>query len=413
MRERAKYVIIGNSIAAVAAIEGIRSKDKDGAITVIGEERYPAYGRPLISYYLLGATDRAHMNYRPADFYEKNGVALKTGVRAEKIDPAKKTVSLSDGGGVAYEKLLIAAGSRPFEPPMEGIASVKERFRFMTMDDALALEKALSPEKRVLIVGAGLIGLKCLEGILHRVKSVAVVDLAGRILPSILDETGAGIVQRRLEEKGAEFYLSDSVTRFNGNTAHLKSGREIGFDILVTAVGVRPNIELVKEAGGKVARGICADECGRTSVPDVYAAGDCAESFDIASGTERVLALLPNANFQGRCAGINMAGGRAELKNAVAFNAIGFFGTHVFTAGAYDGECYTERSGNTYKALFFKDDRLKGFILIDLPERAGIYTMLLRESIPLSSVNFGELKHSPGWNALPSEMRRARFSREV
>ena len=197
MRERAKYVIIGNSIAAVAAIEGIRSKDKDGAITVIGEERYPAYGRPLISYYLLGATDRAHMNYRPADFYEKNGVALKTGVRAEKIDPAKKTVSLSDGGGVAYEKLLIATGSRPFEPPMEGIASVKERFRFMTMDDALALEKALSPEKRVLIVGAGLIGLKCLEGILHRVKSVAVVDLAGRILPSILDETGAGIVQRQ------------------------------------------------------------------------------------------------------------------------------------------------------------------------------------------------------------------------
>ena len=178
-------------------------------------------------------------------------------------------------------------------------------------------------------------------------------------------------------------------------------------------MGVRPNIELVKEAGGKVARGICADECGRTSVPDVYAAGDCAESFDIASGTERVLALLPNANFQGRCAGINMAGGRAELKNAVAFNAIGFFGTHVFTAGAYDGECSTERSGNTYKALFFKDDRLKGFILIDLPERAGIYTMLLREYIPLSSVNFGELKHSPDWNALPSEMRRARFSREV
>lgn len=408
-----KYVIIGNSAAGIACVEGIRSADAEGEITIVSDEPFAAYGRPLISYYLLGATDRQRMLYRPADFYEKNRVRTLLGARAEKIDPAAQKIVLRGGEEIPYDRLLVATGSRPFEPPMEGIASVKERFRFMTMDDALALEKALSPEKRVLIVGAGLIGLKCLEGILHRVKSVAVVDLAGRILPSILDETGAGIVQRRLEEKGAEFYLSDSVTRFNGNAAHLKSGREIGFDILVTAVGVRPNIELVKEAGGKVARGICADECGRTSVPDVYAAGDCAESFDIASGTERVLALLPNANFQGRCAGINMAGGRAELKNAVAFNAIGFFGTHVFTAGAYDGECYTERSGNTYKALFFKDDRLKGFILIDLPERAGIYTMLLRESIPLSSVNFGELKHSPGWNALPSEMRRARFSREV
>ena len=283
----------------------------------------------------------------------------------------------------------------------------------MTMDDALALEKALSPEKRVFIIGAGLIGLKCLEGILGRVKSVAVADLAGRILPSILDETGAAMVQKDLEAKGATFYLADSVAKFEGNTAYLKSGRKIDFDILVTAVGVRPNTELVKEAGGKIARGICADECGRTTIKDVYAAGDCAESFDIASGTERVLALLPNANFQGRVAGINMAGGESKLENAVAFNAIGFFGTHVFTAGVYDGECYTERGEDTYKALFYKDDKLKGFILINMPERAGIYTMLLRDSVPLSSVDFEALKHSPGWNAMPDGLRRARFSQEV
>ena len=111
---------------------------------------------------------------------------------------------------------------------MEGIEQVKEHFHFMTMDDALALEKALSPEKRVLIVGAGLIGLKCLEGIADRVRSVAVVDMADRILPSILDEYGAGIVQKALEEKGTEFYLSDSVAKFEGNTAHLKSGKTLG-----------------------------------------------------------------------------------------------------------------------------------------------------------------------------------------
>lgn len=407
------YVIIGGSIAAVAAIEGIRSEDKKGDILVVGEEPCRAYGRPLISYYLLGETDLAHMDYRSETFYEENGVALRLGVRAEKIDPVKKTVTLADGKKIGYEKLLVATGSRPFDPPMEGIESVKERFRFMTKADALALDKALSPEKRVLIVGAGLIGLKCFEGIAARVKSVAIADLADRILPSILDETGATMVQRTLEEHGATFYLSDSVSRFEGGTAHLKSGKSLDFDILVTAIGVRPNTELIKEAGGEVNRGIAVDECGRTSLPDIFAAGDCAESFDIASGTKKVLALLPNANMQGRVAGANMAGGKANLDKAVAFNSIGFFGTHVMTAGVYDGEIYRERTERTYKALFTKDDLLKGFILINLPERAGIYLKLLKERIPLSKVDFEALKTSPAWSAFSPEARERNFAREI
>lgn len=413
MKSSTKYLIIGNSIAGTAAVEGIRSVDGKGKITIVGEEKYHVYGRPLISYYLLGSTDRAHMDYRPADFYEKNDVKLKLGVRATALDADKKLVTLDNGDTISYDKLLIATGSRPFDPPMEGIDSARSRFRFMTLDDALALEKALAPDKKVLIIGAGLIGLKCLEGIAERVQSVTVVDLAPHILPSILDDTGAAIVQRSLEAKGARFYLGDSVAKFEGNVATLKSGKTIDFDILVTAVGVRANIELVKDAGGKVGRGICADECGRTTLKDVYAAGDCAESHDIATGTDRVLALLPNANFQGRCAGVNMAGGNAKFEKAVAMNAIGFFGTHVFTAGAYVGDCYKEQEGDTYKALFYKDDQLKGFILIDMPERAGVYTMLLRDRIPLSSVNFEALKHEPGWNYLPDEVRKSRFSKEV
>ncbi len=407
------YVILGGSIAAVAAIEGIRSEDKKGEILVVGEEPCKAYGRPLISYYLLGETDLPRMDYRPEAFYEEKNVALRLGVRAERIDPEEKTVTLSDGEKLGYEKLLVATGSRPFDPPMEGIEHVKERFHFMTKADALALDKALSPEKRVLIVGAGLIGLKCFEGIAARVKRVAIVDLADRILPAILDETGAKMVQSALEARGAAFFLSDSVLRFEGNTARLKSGKTVEFDLLVIAVGVRPNTELMKEAGGEVRRGIAVDECGRTSLPDIFAAGDCAESFDIASGTSKVLALLPNAVFQGRAAGVNMAGGKAKLDNAVAFNSIGFFGTHVTTAGVYEGEEYCERTERTYKALFTKDGLLKGFILVNLPERAGIYLKLLKERIPLEAVDFEALKTSPAWSAFSPEAREANFAREV
>ena len=408
-----QYVIIGNSTAAVAAAEKIRAIDTAGKITMISDEPYHTYGRPLISYYLLGKTDAERMKYRPADFYESNHIDTIFSTRVEKIDAEKKKVILSDGKKVGYDKLLVATGSRPFNPPMEGIESVPCKFNFMTFDDALALEKVLLPEKSVLIIGAGLIGLKCLEGIADKVREVAVVDMADRVLPSILDEYGASIVQRELEGHKATFYLSDSVQKFDGNTAHLKSGKEISFDILVVAVGVRPNVELVKDAGGKVGRGILTDDRQETSLKDVYAAGDCTESYDITAHTSRILALLPNAQFQGACAGVNMAGGEAHFTNAVPMNAIGFFGSHILTAGSYFGDTYIEKSGDTYKKLFYSDNKLNGFILVNMPDRAGIYTSLLRNATPLDEVDFEALKKDPALMAFSAQYRAEKLSRRV
>ena len=246
-----QYVIIGNSTAATFAIEGIRAVDKAGSITVISDETRPAYGRPLISYYLYGRIKLENTDYRSASFYMDNGVTVKYGVRAEKIDPEKKNVALSDGSTIGYDKLLVATGSSPLVPPAEGLDTVQYH-TFMTMDSALALEKELSPEKRVLVVGAGLIGLKCVEGVLDRVGSVTVVDLAARILPSILDEEGSAIVQERLEACGVNFVLGDCAVRYAPGLATLRSGKEVPFDILVIAAGVRPNVSLVREAGGAI-----------------------------------------------------------------------------------------------------------------------------------------------------------------
>lgn len=408
-----QYVIIGNSTAAIAAAEQIRLLDAAGKITMISDEPYHTYGRPLISYYLLGKTDAERMKYRPADFYERNRIDTVFSKRVEKIDAEKKKVVLSDGKKIAYDKLLVATGSRPFNPPMEGIESVPSKFNFMTFDDALALEKVLAPDKSVLIIGAGLIGLKCLEGIADRVREVSVVDMADRVLPSILDEYGASLVQRELEGHKTTFYLSDSVQKFSGNTAHLKSGKEIAFDILVVAVGVRPNVELVKDAGGKVGRGILTDDRQETSLKDVYAAGDCTESYDITAQTSRILALLPNAQFQGACAGTNMAGGEAHFTNAVPMNAIGFFGSHILTAGSYFGDTYVEKSGDTYKKLFYSDNKLNGFILVNKPDRAGIYTSLLRNATPLDEVDFESLKKDPALMAFSEQYRAEKLSRRV
>ena len=237
--------------------------------------------------------------------------------------------------------------------------------------------------------------------------------MAGHILPSILDEAGAAVVQRTLGAHGAEFYLNDSVAEFEENAALLKSGKRVPFDVLVTAVGVRPNTELVKEAGGQVRRGIVIDDHMRTSLPDVYAAGDCTESRDIVSGEYRILALLPNARFQGRCAGADMAGGDEAFDTAFAMNAIGFFGTHVLTAGCYDGEEYTEAEGDTYKKLFIGDNVLNGFILVNEPECAGIYTELIRRRTPLSEVDFALLEKAPQLRAFSAKARAGMLAKEV
>ena len=400
-----KYVIIGNSAAAVGCIEGIREKDKKGSITVVSNEIHHTYSRPLISYLLYGKTDEERMKYRPDSFYEDNGVTTMLGRTAVKINPDKKTVELDDGTVLSYDKLLVATGSKPFIPPMEGLDTVEKSFTFMTLDDAKALDAAITKDSRVLIVGAGLIGLKCAEGIFDKIGHLTVIDLADRILPSILDEKGSELVQKFLEDKGIEFRLGTSAASFDGNKAVLTNGDEIEFDVLVVAVGVRPNTELVSEAGGSVDRGIVTDKYSRTTITDVYAAGDCAKSHDITTGTDRILALLPNAYMQGVAAGRHMTGADMPYENAMPMNAIGFFGYHVITAGNYDGEELVTCYGMNYKKLVVKDNCLKGFIMIGDVRRAGIYTKLIREKVPLDTIDFELISRKPQLMAFSREER--------
>ena len=404
-----EYVIIGNGVAAAGCIEGIRSVDRSGSITVVSRENHPVYCRPLISYYLEGKADLARMDYRGADFYERMGCRVLYGQSAVALRPEDHGVVLEDGAVLPYDKLCLATGSSPFVPPFQGLDTVERKFSFLTLDDALALEKVLTPESRVLIVGAGLIGLKCAEGIRDRVGSVTVCDLADRVLSSILDPACAGLMQRHLEANGISFLLGDSAAAFEGNLARMKSGKTVPFDILVLAVGVRANIGLLKEAGGAVDRGILVNEAMETSLPDVYAAGDCAQGWDCSSGTRRVLAILPNANLQGHTAGANMAGGAERFDKGMPMNSIGFFGLHAMTAGSYEGELYEEVTEGSIKRLYTKDDVLKGFLLIGCQERSGIYTALIRERTPLSGLNFELLKKSATTAAFSPAERGRKF----
>lgn len=408
-----RYVIIGGSAAAIGCIEGVRSVDKTGEIILITGETEWNYSRPLISYLLEGKTTRDKMWCRPDSFFTRNGVTVKAGVLATTLDAGDRTVRLSTGERLAYDRLLAATGSRPFVPPIPGLETVERTFCFQTLSDASALAEALRPESRVLILGAGLTGVKCAEGIRGLCAQIAIADLAPRVLPAVLDDTAAAMVQARMEEKGVRFYLNDSAAAFRGNTARLQSGTELEFDVLVTAVGVRPNTQLVADAGGAVDRGILVDGRCATTLPDVYAAGDCAQGYDAVSGEKRMLPLWPNAVLQGETAGINMAGGRADYTQGIALNASGVFGLHMITAGSYEGESFTVQRDGSYKRLVTADGVLKGVIMVGDVSRAGIYTDLIRKKKPLSEIDFDLIRESPQLMAFSQKGRRVQLGGEV
>ncbi len=403
------YVIIGNGTAACGCIEGIRSVDQENPILVLSEEKYPVYGRPLISYYLEGKTDLKHMGYRDADFYEKNRVQVLYGQKAASLHPDLHKILTDQGEALLYSKVCVAAGSSPFVPPMDGLEHVKQKYGFMTLEDALSLEKALTPDARVLIIGAGLIGLKCAEGIRDRVGCITVCDLADHILSSILRPEEAMIIQRHLEKNGLAFCLGDTAARFEENKAFMRSGKQIDFDILVLAVGVRANTGLVKEAGGKTDRGILADTHMATDLPDVFTAGDCCQGYDLSTGQNRVLAILPNAYMQGFTAGINMAGGNQVFDQGIPMNSIGFFSLHLMSAGVCSGQRKDIPVEGGLKRFYIQDGLLKGYILIGRTERAGIYTSLIREQIPLEGLDFDLLSEAATSAAFSPDIRRKKF----
>jgi len=416
-----KYIIIGNSAAAIGTVEAIRRIDADGELIIISDEPYHTYSRPLISYYLAGKVSEEKMHYRDLDFYEKNRVTKKFGVRVEDILPAEKKVLLADGEQISYDKLLIATGGTPFIPPLKG-GDKKGVYTFIKFDDVKNISEELNEVKNILIIGAGLIGLKAAEGLASEERKITVVELAERILPAILDEQASKLVQKHLEKKGISFNLGTSVSELRGeervSSALLADGEELPADLVVVAVGVRPNTSCLGCAEIKINRGILIDEYCRTSDPDIYAAGDVSEGFDMLFQEQRVLPILPNAYRQGEAAGLNMAGKETVFKGGFAMNSIGFFGLPMITAGIIkpEGDEYFQEScldeeKKIYRKLVIKDNRIKGFILLNDIDRAGILTGMMNEEIDVSPFLDKFIEGDFSYANLPKDLRDRRLQK--
>lgn len=433
-----EYLIIGNSAAGIAAAEAIREASPEGIITIVGDEPYPAYGRPLISYLIEGKTTQDDIWLRDADFYDSNGIDALLGpdFKVETLNPQAHEAVLANGDVVSYGKCLLATGSVPFVPPIEGLGEGSNVFSFMSLDDAKrlqnAVEKAAEDRQgadagsvRVVVVGAGLIGLKAAEAVSHYVDEVLVLELAPRILPAVLDEQGASVLQRRLEREGILCRPGVSASSFaieDGRAvkANLTDGSSVDCDVVVAAVGVRPNSALAVDAGAQQGRGLVCDESLCTSLPDVYAAGDVVQVTDALDGSQHPLALWPNAVRQGRCAGLHMAGSAdaSPYKGDFAVNAVDFFDASLLTSGVINPPADSAEYQSTvfaddesYAKFVTRDGRLVGYILLNRPDNAGIYTSLIESGADVACLDPEMFKGSPQNLCLSEDVRWERLHR--
>lgn len=399
-----KYVIIGASAAGLATAESIRNYDHDGEITVLTEESYLPYSRPSISYFLKGKVKESGMALRKSAYYRELNINIITDTTVTSIDKSRKLVK-AGRKSYNYDKLCLCVGSQPFIPPMDNVKGKSNAYTFLDIDSVKRIKLAADKNTRAVVIGAGLIGMKAAEGLANICKSVDVVELAPRVLPSILDDRSAKMVKKHLEDNNIRFHLKNTVIKANSTgktikSVTLKDGKKLPCDMLIIAVGVRPSVQLAEKCGIDIDRGIITDiHTMRTSDPDIYAAGDCCVSEDMLDGSKKVIALWPNAVNQGIIAGAQMAGADVTLAGAYSVNAIDFFNMRICTCGLINakGDQYTEKVSkdeNKYKRLIFEGDRLVGYVLINSSKNAGIYTKLISDKVPLSTLE-GDLMDDP------------------
>lgn len=324
-------VIIGNGVAAISAIEAIRARDASTPITMLTDQECAFYSRPSLYYVLLGRIQLDDVWGRSPDFYRRYRVELRCGTTVTKMDASARVVHTSDGQTLRYSKLLLATGTRSrmllwaAQGP-RGVVSLN------TLADVVAISHLLGTAERAVVVGGGLTSIELVESCRRWGVRTTFVMWADRFLDKQLTGAEAELVHQRLRADGVEVRANEEVVGVSAKDARVtaaalrSTGEEIACDIAGCAVGMIPNKELAERAGAEAAQGIVVDERMRTTLADVYAAGDVAQVRQVDGRPARTEMLWYVAADMGRVAGENMAGGQAQYARRVFLNVAEFCG---------------------------------------------------------------------------------------
>ena len=400
-----KHVILGAGPAGVIAAETLRKQAPNHDITIVGDEPEAPYSRMAIPYLLMGNIQEEGTHLRnAADHYARLRITLKQG-RAKSLDLKARAVLLEDGTSLPFDQLLIATGATPAKAPIPG-ADGPGVHPCWTLADARAIMAAAKPGARVLQMGAGFIGCIIMEALAARDVKLSVVEMGDRMVPRMMGPTAGGLIKDWCEAKGVTVFTAAKVLRIERPAAggpgaeygqapmvvHLSTGEAVPADLVISAVGVRPNIGFLENTGVGALVGVLTDERMQTNVPGIYAAGDCAEAFDKVSGKLVVSAIQPNAAEQARVAALNMAGKPTALRGVTQINVLDTLGLVSASFGNWEGVAGGEhvelterdaRTGGRHLSLQFDGDRLIGCNAVGWTQHVGVMRGLVEGQVRL------------------------------
>ncbi|GAB3446751.1 FAD-dependent oxidoreductase [Actinophytocola sediminis] len=384
-----RIVVVGYGMAGARLVEELRRRDPDAervAITVIGEEVHPAYNRVLLSAVLGGSLSPESVHLQDRDWPRRHRVDLRAGVSATGLDRAARVVTLSDGSTVDYEVLVLATGSRPWLPPVEGLVTedglAAGAVAFRTLDDCERILAASRPGAPVAVLGGGLLGLEAARGLAHRGNLVTVVHPVGHLMERQLDSAAGRVLAATLARLGIETRLGVTAARYlPGDGLKLADGSHVPADQVIVSAGVRQQTALAQAAGLAVDGGVLVDDALRTSDPRVHALGDCARHPGTVSGLvapaweqAAVLADLltgtdPAARYRGTPVVTRLKARDVDLA------ALGDVHADVHSPDA-EVLCLQDITRGRYTKLVLREDRVAGAIVLGAPDAAAAITQL-------------------------------------
>ncbi len=390
-----KHVIIGNGPAGVAAAEILRAKAPRDDIVMLGDEPEPPYSRMAIPYWLSGGIDETgtYLRKQPGHF-ERLGIDLARGY-VRSIDTGGRAVRLESGDAVTYDRLLIATGATPNRPPIPGIG-LPNVLTCWTLADARRLLAVTKPGARVLQMGAGFIGCIIMEALAARGVELTIVELGDRMVPRMMTEGAGSMIKAWCERKGIRVLTGTKVEAIESSDGALSvllgNGSRHVCDVVISATGITPNIGCVEGSGIACDQGVLVDESGRTNVPDVFAAGDVAQSPEFASRRAVINAIQPVAVDEARLAAVNMAGGEVRSSGHLAMNVLDTVGLIAASFGQWAG-IPRDQGGSSvelrddvrfqYIRLEFKEDVLIGATTLGITDHIGIVRGLIQGRVRL------------------------------
>ncbi len=386
-----KLVLIGNGMAGVRTIEELLKLAPDAYdITVFGSEPFGNYNRILLSPVLAREKTIDDIMLNDLQWYNDNNIKLHTGKWVTKIDRAKRVVITEDGSEEPYDRLLLATGSNPFIIPVPG-SDLPGVISFRDIHDVDAMLEASTKYKHAVVIGGGLLGLEAANGLRTQGMDVTVVHLLDTLMERQLDKPAAELLQCALKEKGLRFMMEAQTEAILGNErvsgVRFKDGREIPADLVVMAVGIRPNIELAKKSGIHCERGVVVSDTTQTYDPRIYAVGECVQHRGQTYGL-----VAPLFDMAKVCANHLAQLGYSRYEGSVVSTKLKVTGIDVFSAGDFLGDETTEdivmkdAARGVYKKVVLKDNKIHGAVMFGDTVDGSWYFQLLRDGTDVSDI---------------------------